>query len=185
MTKGVDTFFYSASEGDQNSTRWGVGNCTTSVDIPNRRPLIGAWSVGVGWGSGLSWVGQRFNVTGNGSQGAYIRMDGQYTGQLWSSISGSSAVDIVFNLFDATAGSIIAQTTVYQAQVSNFQGILVNEPFNHSVYAVLTAGRQYVAYLTISGTATEYGLGTSSLEFGKPQDGNFIRYNHIHVDWTN
>lgn len=183
VPKGTDTTFYSASEGKNDSSRSGIGNCTTSYDVTNMRELIGAWSAGIGTGNGWAWVGQRFDVTGSGSQGAYVRMNGHYKGSLLGSYTGSAHVKIMIKLYDATVGSYIGETTIYDETSTNNSQILKDDNFNNSIYATLTAGHEYVAYVITYGDVSEYGTFGSILEFGDPSYNQFTNYNYITVDW--
>ncbi|WNY27811.1 hypothetical protein [Methanolapillus ohkumae] len=192
VTLGRNTSFSTADTLNYSTSKWGVSlktvtNSTSSTSSKTSQEFAFAYP-GVGGCGAWAYVGQKFNVSGSGSQNANIRMIGTISGDteaLGGATAGSKAELVIY---DFTTGTSYKETIYNQSR--SIAGVSrVNQSFNVGKTVLLQGGHQYVAYLLIEGTASAVVAGEAGSDFG-PWDGGIgdpafqgVKYSIIYIDF--
>lgn len=181
IPKGTNYTFYYADEGNNWDTSWLLADADTSYVLAQNRNNVGAWTWGVGSASGWAWTGRRFNITGSGSQLCYVDFVGWAGVNLLGGYSGSASWEVVVKVYDATVGSYIGQSTVFQEESTNNQLIVDGGDYNNSVLVSLQAGHQYVVQVITFGDVSQYGIFISTMESGT--DSLHTLWDEVRLRW--
>lgn len=174
VPKGTDFEFYAASEGNKWIATWGIAWGSSNYYVAVNENDMYEYSAGIGSADAWAWTGKRFNVTGSGSQAAYIDFDGTGAASLLGSYTGNAHWEVEITVYDATAATYIARSTILSETSTNNWAKYPNTTYSESLYVSLQAGHQYVVQVITYGTVDEYGLGISDVD---ADDSTY------HTDW--
>jgi ElaB/YqjD/DUF883 family membrane-anchored ribosome-binding protein len=138
-----------------------------------------------GIGSGSSWAttSKQINVTGSGSQGAYIRFAGKYTGYLAPGyMGGNSHVRIRVSVYDLTVGSELGGNVVAERTESVGSGWSTTDTaFNSSVWVNLQAGHSYLLRYGVATDVSNYSPQVVIADFYNNNHGAYV--DNVRVDF--
>ena len=185
--KGRDVVYLGTNKTFYNSG-WGVywaesttylGTCESLVILQGNKNFATTSynAAGLGAGAATAWVGNQFSVSGSGSRVASVSVSGSYIGKVFAAAAGgaSAKVDMYLVVKDDTTG--IQYPTLILSHSESFGGGSVSLTyFNKGVTVLLQGGHDYSAYISLEASASLYGVGSASSEWGNPVSPDFGKY---------